>query len=355
MAIHGLSKASYHVMTWCMLFWGAMTPSLNAQNISSPKDLTSVQPFKPVILYDPGGGKFDQSFGQAVHAGAELFKKDFGVDFRDFKPQNDAQIEQSLQRFARDVYSPIITAGFVYETGIDKIAPSFPNTKFVIIDAVVKHPNVQSIIFKEYEGSFLVGILAAQASKTGVIGFIGGMDTPFIRKFSCGYLQGARYVNKDIQVLENMVGSTPSAWNDPVKGAELARSQMEQGADVIYHAAGPSGTGILQAIADAKKLGIGVDSNQNSLFPGYVLTSMLKRVDTATYNALLAVRNGTWHGGIVEFGVKENGIGWALDAYNQHLITPLMKETVDRAESQIRSGELKVHDYTQDHTCPMGS
>jgi len=162
-------------------------------------------------------------------------------------------------------------------------------------------------------------------------------------------------VNKDIQVLENMVGSTPSAWNDPVKGAELARSQMEQGADVIYHAAGPSGTGILQAIADAKKLGIGVDSNQNSLFPGYVLTSMLKRVDTATYNALLAVRNGTWHGGIVEFGVKENGIGWALDAYNQHLITPLMKETVDRAESQIRSGELKVHDYTQDHTCPMGS
>jgi basic membrane protein A len=343
-------------MALFMVFSSSTTPSLSTQDtppVGEHLSSKNLQPLKPAILYDPGGGKFDQSFGQAVHAGAEHFKKDFGIESRDFKPQNDTQIEQSLQRFARETYSPIITAGFIYETMIDKTAPSFPNTKFVIVDAVVKHPNVQSIIFKEYEGSFLVGLLAAKASKTGTIGFIGGMDTPFIRKFSCGYLQGARYVNKDIRVLENMAGATPSAWNDPVKGGELARSQMEQGADVIYHAAGPTGTGVLQAVADAKKLGIGVDSNQNGMFPGYVLTSMIKRVDTATYNALVSAHNGTWQGGIIELGIKENGVGWALDEHNAKLITPSMKESVDQVESLIRSGALKVHDYTTDNTCPM--
>ncbi len=337
------------------VFCSAFTPAFAQENSSQePLTLSEIQKIKikPVILHHLGGSNSDQSFGQAVYLGAKKFKEDFGVTFRDFEPQNDAQLEQAVQRFVREGYSPIIAAGFTYETIINKIAPTAPNTKFVIIDAVVKRPNVQSIIFKEHEGSFLVVVLAAQASKSGTIGFIGGMDTPFIRKFSCGYLQGARYINKDIRVFENMVGSTPSAWNDPVKGAELARSQMDRGADIIYHAAGASGVGILRAISDAKKLGIGVDSNQNWMFPGFVLTSMLKRVDRATYNTLLAASNDSWQGGIVELGVKENGLGWALDEHNQPLITPLMKETIDQAQSQILDGNLKVHNFLNTNSCP---
>ncbi len=351
MAICGFKKAHYFLAAFLTLFGSSDFPSFTLSPAWAEEPPS--QPFKPVILYDPGGGPFDQSFGHAVHTGAQRFEKEFGIASRDFKPQNDSQIEQSLQRFARDHYLPIITAGFVYETGIKKVASSFPNAKFVIIDAIVDEPNVQSILFKEYEGAFLVGVLAAYASKTGTIGFIGGMDTPFIRKFSCGYLQGARYVNKDIRVLENMIGSTPAAWNDPVKGGELARSQMEQGADIIFHAAGPSGTGVLQAVADARKLGIGVDSNQNGLFPGYVLTSMLKRLDTATYTTLLATREGTWRGGVIELGVKEDAVSWALDDYNKDLITSEMKKAVDQVEDKIRSGTLKVHNYTQNQTCSM--
>ena len=173
-----------------------------------------------------------------------------------------------------------------------KVAAEFPDTQFAIIDMVVDLPNVRSIVFKEEEGSYLVGILAAMASKTGKVGFVGGMDIPLIRKFACGYVQGVKSVNPDIEVFQNMTGDTGAAWNDPVKGGELAKAQIEQGADVVYHAAGGTGIGVLQAAADAGKLGIGVDSNQNYLHPGTVLTSMLKRVDNAVYTSFMDVKNG---------------------------------------------------------------
>jgi basic membrane protein A len=320
-------------------------------NALSPSDKQNVS-IKPVILHHLGGSNFDQSFGQAIAMGAEKFKKEFGIPVRDFEPQNDAQLEQAVQKFIREGYSPIIAAGFTYETIINKMAPKAPNTKFVIVDTRVQHPNVQSLMFKDEEGSFLVGLLAAQASKTGIIGFIGGMDTPFIRRFSCGYRQGARYANQQIHVIENMIGSTPSAWNDPVKGTELARNQMDQGADVIYHAAGASGAGVLRAVADAKRLGIGIDTNQNGLFPGHVLTSMLKRLDTATYTTLRAAHQGTWEGGVLELGVKDNGVDWAFDDNNASLITPFMKASAEEAASKIRSGELKVHNFLSSNACP---
>ena len=210
---------------------------------------------KPAVVYDLGG-KFDKSFNEGVFNGATKFTKDTGVAFRDLEIQNDAQREQVLRKFAKDGFSPIMTVGFAWATALGKVADEFPNTKFGIIDMVVDKPNVQSIVFKEHEGSFLVGVLAAMTSKTGKVGFVGGMDIPLISKFECGYAQGVKYASdgKD-EVFANMTGTTPAAWNDPVKGGELAKSQIDRGADVIYAAAGATGQGVLKAAADAGKLG----------------------------------------------------------------------------------------------------
>jgi basic membrane protein A len=309
-------------------------------------------PIKPAVVYDKGG-KFDKSFNEGVFAGAERFKSETGIEFRDFEPTNDAQIEQALRRFARDGNSPIIAVGFSQATALQKVAAEFPDLKFTIIDMVVDLPNVQSIVFKEHEGSYLVGLLAGLASKSNKVGFVGGMDIPLIRKFACGYAQGVKAAKKDAEIFQNMTGSTPAAWNDPVKGGELAKSQIDRGADVIYHAAGGTGIGVLRAAADAGKLGIGVDSNQNALQPGKVLTSMLKRVDVAAYNSFKAARDGAWKPGISVLGLKEDGVGWALDDANRALISPEMKAAADKARADIISGTIKVHDYMSDQKCTM--
>src|SRR6516225_3697040 len=295
---------------------------------------------KPAVVYDLGG-KFDKSFNEGVANGAARFKKDTSIDFRDFEIQNDAQREQALRRFARDGYSPIIAVGFSQESALAKVAPEFPNTQFAIIDSVVDKPNVRSILFKEHEGSFLVGLMAAQASKTGKIGFVGGMDIPLIRKFACGYVEGAKYAKPSIEVYQNMTGTTGAAWNDPVKGGELAKSQMDRGADVVYHAAGGTGIGVLQAAADAGKLGIGVDSDQNYLHPGKVLTSMVKHVDIAVYDTFKDGAAGKFTAGVQALGLAEGGVGWALDKDNKALITPDMKAAADKATDDIKSGKVK--------------
>ncbi len=302
----------------------------------------------PAIIYDLGG-KFDKSFNQAAYMGAEKFKEETGIAYHDFEIQNNSQREQAFRKFARDGDSPIIGTGFSMEAALQKVAAEFPDAKFGIIDSVVDLPNVRSIVFKEEEGSYLVGVLAAMASKTGTIGFVGGMDIPLIRKFACGYVQGAKSVNPEIKVIQNMTGDTGAAWNDPVKGGELAKAQIEQGADVVYHAAGGTGIGVLQAAADAGKLGIGVDSNQNYLHPGSVLTSMMKRVDVAVYNSFMDVKNGVsmddWSG-VQVLGLAQGGVDWAYDDNNKDLITPEMKKAVDDAKAKIISGEITVHDYT---------
>jgi basic membrane protein A and related proteins len=210
---------------------------------------------------------------------------------------------------------------------------------------VVEQPNVQSVVFKEHEGSFLVGMAAAMASKTGKVGFVGGMDIPLIRNFAHGYEQGVKYVDPDAAVFVNMTGTTPAAWNDPAKGAELAQSQFDRGADVVYAAAGGTGLGVLQAAADSGKLSIGVDSNQNYLHPGSVLTSMLKRVDVAVYNAFKDAKEGDLKTGAQNLGLAEQGVGYALDEYNRDLITPEMEAKLEEAKQKIISGELKVTDY----------
>ena len=306
---------------------------------------------KPALIYDIGG-KFDKSFNEGAFHGAEKFKEDTGIDFRDFEIQNDAQREQALRKFARDGFSPIIAIGFSQASALKKVAPDYPNTKFAIVDDEVDAPNVQSIKFREEEGSFLVGLLAAKASKTGKVGFVGGMDIPLIRKFGCGYVQGVKYAGAKDDVLQNMTGTTGAAWTDPVKGGELAKSQIDRGADVVYAAAGATGVGVLRAAADAGKYGIGVDSDQDGLFPGHVLTSMLKNVNTAIYKSFSDAKAGTWKPGLFVLGLKEDGVGYALDQYNKDLITPEMKAAADAAKADIISGKIKVHDYMSDNTCP---
>lgn len=307
---------------------------------------------KPAVVYDMGG-KFDKSFNQSIYEGIERFSKETGIKYSEFEVTNETQREQYLRKMAQRGRSPIIGVGFAQAAALEKVAKEYPNLKFAIIDMVVDLPNVQSYIFKEQEGSYLVGILAAMASKTGKVGYIGGMDIPMIRAFGCGYEQGAKMANPSVEVIQNMTGSTPSAWNNPGRGSELSKGQFDRGVDVIYAAAGGTGVGVYQAAKDAGKLAIGVDSNQNYIHPGTMLTSMLKRVDVAAYNVFKAANDGTWKSGIHNLGLKEDGVGWALDEHNAALVTPAMKAKVEKARADIISGKIKVHDYRANNKCGM--
>ncbi len=303
----------------------------------------------PAIIYDLGG-KFDKSFNEAAFNGAERWAKETGGTYKELEMQSEAQREQALRRLAEAGANPIVMTGFAFGDVLNTVAPDFPDTKFAIIDMVVDQPNVKSVVFTEDQGSYLVGMMAAMASKSGTVGFVGGMDIPLIRRFACGYAQGVKAVNPDAKVIANMTGTTPAAWNDPVKGAELAKAQKSQGADVIYAAAGGTGIGVLQAAADEKILSIGVDSNQNYLHPGQVLTSMMKRVDNAVYGAFK--EGAEMKPGVNVMDLKAGGVDYALDDNNKPLVTADMQAKVDEAKAKIISGELKVHDYMSDETCP---
>jgi basic membrane protein A len=298
------------------------------------------------------GGKFDKSFNEAAAIGAEKFKTETGIEFRDFEPTSDTQGEQAIRNFASKGFNPVVAVSFAWTSAMEKVAAEYPDTKFVIVDSVVELPNVRSVVYKEHEGSYLVGLLAGLASKTGKVGFVGGMDIPLIRKFGCGYQQGAHAANASIEVFQNMTGTTGAAWNDPVRGGELTKNQIDQGADVIYAAAGATGIGVLQTAADNGKLSIGVDSNQNHLHPGLVLTSMVKRVDLAVYNAYADAKADKFTAGLQALGVAEDGVGFSLDDDNKSLITPEMLTAVDKAKADIISGAVKVHDYMSDSSCP---
>ena len=306
---------------------------------------------KPAVLYDLGG-KFDKSFNENVHDGAEAFQKRTGIQVREFEPQADSQREQALRDFARRGADPIIAVGFAQESAVTTVAKEFPKVRFVLIDSVVDLPNVESVVFREEQASYLAGVLAALKTQTGKLGFVGGMDVPLIRKFACGYAQGATATKPGTEILQNMTGSTGAAWNDPVRGGELARSQVERGADIVFQAAGATGLGVLQAAADAGKLGIGVDSDQDALHPGHMLTSVVKRVDVATERALTAARDGTWKPGTQTLGLADNGVALAFDSENAPLVDQAMREKVEQAKQGIIAGKIQVHDYTTDEKCP---
>jgi len=305
---------------------------------------------KPAVVY-ANGGKFDKSFNEGVSNGVEKFKKETSIASVEFEPTNETQFEQALRRFAQRGQDPIIAVGFSQAVALEKVAKEFPNIHFTLIDAVVDLPNVQSVVFKEHEGSFLVGVLAALASKSGKIGFVGGMDIPLIRRFQCGYDQGIKYANPKAELIANMTGTTPAAWTDPGRGAELAKGQFDRGVDVVYAAAGSTGIGVLQAAKDRGQYAIGVDSNQDYLHPGTMLTSMIKRVDLAAYRSFKAAEDGSWKGGAQVLGLKEGGVDWAYDQYNEKLVSADMKARVEAAKADIVSGKIVVHDYMSDNSC----
>ena len=305
---------------------------------------------KPAVVFDMGG-KFDKSFNEGVYNGVEKFREETGIKYREFEVKNPTQREQAVRKMAERGADPVLGVGFAQAQAIEAVAKDFPDTRFTIIDMVVDLPNVQSVVFKEHEGSFLVGVLAAAASKSDKVGFVGGMDIPLIRRFACGYEQGVKYASPDADVYLNMTGTTPAAWNDPTKGSELAKSQFDRGADVVFAAAGGTGIGVYQAAKDNGKYAIGVDSNQNHLHPGTMLTSMLKRVDVAAYNTFRGANDGEWKPGIQVLGLAEGGVDWALDEHNEGLITPEMKAQVEAAKQDIIDGKIVVHDYMADGKC----
>ena len=307
---------------------------------------------KPAVVFDMGG-KFDKSFNEGVWNGVKKFTEETGIEVMEFEVTNETQREQAMRRMVDKGATVVLGVGFAQADAISKVAADNPNVQFSIIDVFwLDAPNLRQYVFKEHEGSYLVGIAAAKATKTGKVGFVGGQDIGLISKFACGYVGGVKSVLPNAEIYENMTGSTPSAWNDPARGAELTRSQIDRGADVVYHAAGGTGVGVIQAAADAGKLAIGVDSNQNGLAPGSVLTSMLKRVDVAAYETFMDAKNGKFTSGVKALGIAEGGVDWALDENNESLITADIKSALEAAREAILSGSVTVHDYLTDQTCP---
>ncbi len=309
------------------------------------------------IVFDIGG-KNDRSFNAAAWDGVKRAEKDLPICLYDVEPGNPTSIEPAMRAFAEKNFDLIVGVGFAQGPIMQKVADDYPNIKFAIVDGVIfekddKTPkkNVASLVFREHEGSYLVGMIAASKSKSGVLGFIGGMDIPLIHKFETGYLEGAKSINPNIKVVDNYVGVTDSAWNNPGKGKELALSQIGQGADVIFTAAGNSGLGAFDAVeqygktnGEANKFVIGVDSNQNGVKPGFVLTSMVKRVDNAVYDVVKEVLSGKFEGGFHVFGLDKDGVAFSMDDNNKGLIPDDVLKKVDEAKTKIVGGEIKVTD-----------
>jgi basic membrane protein A len=295
------------------------------------------------IVFDIGG-KDDKSFNAAAWEGARRASQDLPIKLRDVEPGDPTSIEPSMRAFAERGYDLIIGVGFAQMPIMEQVARDYPNLRFAIVDGEIDLPNVASLIFKEHEGSFLVGMIAGKITKTNKLGFVGGMDIPLIHKFAKGYQEGARYANPDIQIFENYVGVTDAAWNNPGKGKELAKAQIERGADIIFQAAGNSGLGVFDSAEETGTLAIGVDSNQNWVKPGFVLTSMIKRVDVAVYNTVKEVVEGRFVGGIHLYGLENDGVAYALDDYNRGLVPQGVLSDVEQAKREIISGRIKVTD-----------
>lgn len=295
------------------------------------------------IVFDIGG-KDDRSFNAAAWEGVKRAAKDLPIVLRDVEPGDPTSIEPAMRAFAERGYDLIIGVGFAQTPIMESVAKDYPDINFAIIDGFIDLPNVASLIFKEHQGSYLVGLIAAHTTKTGVLGFIGGMDIPLIRKFKVGYAEGARSVNPEIRIIDNYVGVTDAAWNNPGKGKELAVAQIGKGADVIFTAAGNSGLGAFDAAEQYDKYVIGVDSNQNWVKPGHVLTSMVKRIDNAVYEIIKEKVAGRFQGGLHVYGLENDGVGYALDQYNRSLIPPEVIREAEEAKKEIIAGRIEVTD-----------
>lgn len=342
-------------LLWAIVILGALLLSSSCSQRTEAKR-TGCK-IKVGIVFDIGG-KNDRSFNAAAWEGVKRAQNDLDICLYDVEPGNPTSIEPAMRAFAEKNFDLIIGVGFAQGPIMQKVATDYPNIKFAIVDGVIvdndgkPFSNVADLVFREHEGSYLVGMIAASKSKTGTLGFLGGMDIPLIHKFETGYAEGARAVNPNVKIIDNYVGVTDGAWNNPGKGKELALAQIEKGADVIFTAAGNSGLGAFDAVeqygknaqGEANKFVIGVDSNQNAVKPGYVLTSMVKRVDNAVYDVVKEVLDGKFEGGFHAFGLDKDGVAYALDDNNKSLIPPDVIAKAEEAKKKIVAGEIKVTD-----------
>lgn len=301
-----------------------------------------------VLIYEQLANVQDNGFNEMANRGAMRANKELGIRVVERTIPQGKAWQEFYREVAREKPSMIITVGFAHVRPLLDVADEFPQTKFTSIDGLVPpvFPNMQSVIFKDHEGAFLVGIIASLASKTNKIGFIGGMDIPLIRNFGVGYAQGARFAVPKIQVDQSMIGDDPTAWNNPIRATALAQKQYEAGSDVIFAAAGASTLAVLETAKKQGKLAIGVDTNQNGLYPGFVLTSMVKRVDMAVFETIKSLKLEKWEPGIKYLGVKEDAVDVAIDTNNEKLITKSMKDRVETAKALIKDGLLKVDTYS---------
>lgn len=306
----------------------------------------SAHALKVALVLDKGG-KDDKSFNSAAYLGSKKAEKDLKIELKFVEATDLNALENFHRSFARKGFDLVIGIGFAQQDAVKKVAAQFPNVKFAVVDGEVNAPNVRSLLFQEHEGAFVVGAIAALKSKTAKVGFIGGMDIPLIRRFAMGYKAGVLHANPKATVIENYIGSTGEAWNNPAKAKELALSQISAGADVLFVAAGASGAGAFDAVEEKKKFGIGVDSNQNWMKPGFILTSMMKRVDVAVYDTIAQTLNGKFAPGVVRFGLKDEGVDYALDKDNEGILDPAIRQKANDIKSQIISGKIKVPDYYQ--------
>jgi len=300
--------------------------------------------FKVGLVLDRGG-KDDKSFNSSAYEGAMEAKRKLGVYVKYVEATDDNAFEPLLRAFAQRDFDLIIGIGFAQKEPLKKVAAQFPKKHFAIIDANVEAPNIESLVFEEHEGAYLVGVIAALTSKTGTIGFVGGMDIPLIRRFAMGYEAGAKKINPQIKVRVNYVGVTSEAWNNPPKGKELALAQYEGSADIVFAAAGASGLGVFDAAEDKKRFAIGVDANQDWTKPGLILTSMLKRVDEAVYAAIENAKAGKYQSGVKRFGLANKGIGYSVDQYNDKILTPEVRKRADALKADIIAGKIEFPDY----------
>jgi basic membrane protein A len=329
------------VIAICLLTALAVLPGCGGRAPEASGDVLKVG-----MVFDVGG-KGDKSFNDSAYRGLLRAADDFGVEHTEFEPGQDADRETGLRKLAQAGYDVIVGVGFLFSESVRKVAVDYPDVRFACVDFDVRPgetlpPNLAGLTFREEEGSFLVGAMAAMKSETGRIGFVGGMDVPLIHRFEAGYIAGAHYINPAISVTVAYAGSSPQAFADPAKGKELALLQYGRGVDVIYHAAGSTGLGVIEAAREAGKFAIGVDSNQNYVAPGTVLTSMVKRVDNAVYAVVQSAHEGRFEGGLHEFGLAEDGVGYAIDDYNRDLITEEMIARVEEAKARIIEGEISV-------------
>ena len=336
------------ILIFCMLVTScAQAPAVTTAPAKSPE----TGKFRVGLVFDVGG-RGDKSFNDAAFAGLEAAKQELGdrIEIKYLEPAGSGENrEQLLRLLAQDKYDLVFGIGFMFTDAIRKVAKEFPQTKFALVDGYVpdlrSDSNIACLLYREQEGSFLVGAMAAMKTNSGKIGFVGGMQIPLIEKFEAGYIAGAKYVKPNVMVLSDYIGTTGDSFKDPVKGKELALKQMGAGADIIFHASGSSGLGVLEAVVAQKKLFIGVDSDQSlsaadSQKP-FILTSMQKRVDVAVQDTIRKGESKAFKGGYQEFGVKENGVGYADNEYNRAVIAPL-KSQLEEIRNRIIAGNIKI-------------